>query len=170
MDQLSQLPLTLCTSYAALAAGTTTTFSTTGATLYSIKGKAYSTAAGSNAATPTTDARTGAAFVVVPLGYGSVFVFCYDGQAAAANAIKVVQGSIEILDNGASTDGTAGFAKNVPAFPAIPDNLCPFGYLVVKVGSAGTAFTFGTSNLASVSNVNKAFVSVMTMPPRPQAS
>lgn len=171
MDQLSQVPLTLCTSYAALAAGTTTTFSTTGATLYSIKGKAYTTSAAANAATPTTDALTGDAFVQVPLGYGSVFVFCYDGTSAtAATAIKVVQGSIEILDNGASTDGTAGFARAVPAFPAIPDTLCPFGYLIVKVGSGGTAFTFGTSNLASVSSVVKTFVNVMTLPARPQAA
>ena len=171
MDQLTQVPLTLCTSYAALAAGTTTTFSTTGATLYAIKGIAYTTSAAANAATPTTDARTGAAFVQVPLGYGSVFVFCYDGSSTtAATAIKVVQGSIEVLDNGASTDGSAGFAKNAPAFPAIPDNLCPFGYLVVKVGTSGTAFTFGVSNLATVSNVVKSFKSVMTMPPRPVAA
>jgi hypothetical protein len=40
----------------ALAAGTTTTISTTGTTTYGINGKAYSKAAITNGATPTTDA------------------------------------------------------------------------------------------------------------------
>ena len=59
MDYMQAAPATICTSKAAAAAGTTTTFSTTGATLYSIKGKAYTTSAASNAATPTTDAALG---------------------------------------------------------------------------------------------------------------
>lgn len=164
MDQLLQVPLSLCTSKAALAAGTTTTFSTTGATLYSIKGKAYSTAAGTNAATPTTDLNTGAAFVGVPANYGSVFVFCYDGQSTAANAIKVVQGSIEALD-------VSGAFKKAPIFPAIPDSVCPFAYLVVKVGSTGSTWTFGSSNLAGPpTGVTLAFQDVMTLPARPQVS
>ena len=60
MDNLAFAPGTFCTSKATAAAGTTTTFSTTGATLYCIKGKAFTTSAAANAATPTTDATTGA--------------------------------------------------------------------------------------------------------------
>ena len=171
MDNLALPSLTLCISKATLAAGTTTTFTTTGATLYSIRGKAYTTSAATNAATPTTDAATGAAFVAVPLGSGSVFVFCYDGTSTtAATAIKVVQGSIEALSTG--TDGAAATTvfNRAPQFPGIPDTLCPFGYMVVKVGSSGTAFTFGTSNLAAVSNVGKAFQDLVTMPDRLQVA
>lgn len=169
MDALSTGALTQCISHAALAAGTTTTFSTTGATLYSIKGKSYTTSAAANAGTPTLDALTGAAFRPVGLSKGSVFVFCYDGSSTTAEtAIKVVQGSIESLDS-AADGANAAFTMALPQFPTIPDNLCPFGYATVKVGASGAAFTFGTSNLAAVSNVGKTFQSVNTLPDRPQA-
>lgn len=170
MDTLATGPLTICTSVAALAAGTTTTFSTTGATLYSIRGKAFSTSAASNAATPTTDANTGAAFVTLAPNRGCVFVFCYDGTSAtAATAIKVVQGPVEVLD-GATAGASANFIT-APQFPAIPSRLCPFGYVVTKVGASGSAWTFGTSNLAGPpSNVLHTFVNVMTMPDRPQVA
>jgi hypothetical protein len=165
MDALQQVPLTMCTSKATAAAGTTTTFSTTGATLYSIKGKAFSTSAAANAATPTTDAATGAAFVPVAVGYGCTFVLCYDGTSAtAANAIKVVQGGQQALDAG-------GSFVTAPQFPAIPDTLCPFAYLVTKVGSTGAAWTFGASNLAGPpTGVTHTFVDIMTLPGRPQVS
>lgn len=166
MDKLAQGALTANFSKTALAAGTTTTFSTTGATLYAIKGKMYSTAAGTNAATPTTDANTGATFEAVPANYGSVFVVCYDGDATAANAINVVQGSIELLDSVA--DGAnAKFASTLPNWPAIPANMCPVGYIVTKVGTSGSAWTFGASNLAGPpSNVLHTFVDVSTLPDR----
>ena len=170
MDPLAQAPLTMCVSKAAAAAGTTTTFSTTGATLYCIKGKAFTTSAAANAATPTTDAATGAAFVAVPASFGCVFVLCYDGTSTtAATAIKVVQGPLAPLD-GAAGGSTALFI-NAPQFPGIPDNLCPFAYLVTKVGASGSAWTFGTSNLAGPpSNVLHTFQDIMTMPGRPQVS
>jgi len=169
LDSFLTASMTYCKSHALLAAGTTTTFSTTGATLYDIKGKSFTTAAAANAATPTTDANNGAAFRTVGLNRGSVFVFCYDGQAAAANAIKVVQGTIEVLD-GAADGANANFVGALPQFPVVPDNLCPFGYYVVKVGASGAAFTFGVSNLAAVSNVGKSFVSIGSLPDRPQAA
>ena len=51
MDALQTPPLTMCVSKATLAAsGAATTWSTTGATLYCIKGKAYTTSAASSAA------------------------------------------------------------------------------------------------------------------------
>lgn len=170
MDALQTPPLTMCVSKATAAAGTTTTFTTTGATLYCIKGKAYTTSAASNSATPTTDAATGAAFVAVPASYGCVFVLCYDGSSTtAATAIKVVQGPLAALDGAAS--GANALFLNAPQFPGIPDTLCPFAYLVTKVGASGSAWTFGTSNLAGPpSNVLHTFVDIMTLPGRPQVA
>lgn len=157
-----------CTSKAALAAGTTTTFSTTGATLYCIKGKAYSTAAGSNAATPTTDAVTGAAFVPVTASKGCVFVVCYDGDSTAANAINVIQGPLVDLD--AAADGANARFESAPPFPShIPDTLTPIGYIITRVGASGSTWTFGSSNLAGPpSNVKHDFVDVMVLPATPQ--
>lgn len=168
MENLNFRGLNFCTSKAALAAGTTTTFSTTGATLYCIGGKAKSTAAGTNAATPTTDAVTGAAFNAVGASKGCVFVVCYDGDSAAANAINVIQGDIVDLDGAA--DGASANFETTPPFPShIPDTLTPIGYIITRVGSSGSAWTFGSSNLAGPpSNVKHDFVDVMVLPDTPQ--
>lgn len=159
MDTLSQIPLTMCTMKATLAAGTTTTYSTTGTTLYCIGGKAYSKAAVTNGATPTTDATTAAAFVAVGANYGSVFVFGYD----SSGTIKVSQGSVVALD-------ASGAFILAPQFPAIPDSVCPFGYLVIKAGSTASNWTFGSSNLSGATGITYTFVDVMTLPARPQVS
>ena len=159
MDTLSQIPLTMCTMKATLAAGTTTTYSTTGVTLYCIGGKAYSKAAVTNGATPTTDATTAAAFVAVGANYGSVFVFGYD----SSGTIKVSQGSVVALD-------ASGAFILAPQFPAIPDTVCPFGYLVIKAGSTASNWTFGSSNLSGATGITYTFVDVMTLPARPQVS
>ncbi|MCP5246159.1 MAG: hypothetical protein H6937_09500 [Burkholderiales bacterium] len=166
MEQKNFRGLNFCTSKAALAAGTTTTFSTTGATLYSINGKAKSTAAGTNAATPTTDANTGAAFLPVPANKACIFVFCYDGDAAAADAINVIQGEMVDLDGAA--DGANAILERGLDFPHIPDTLTPIGYLITRVGASGSAWTFGSSNLAGPpSNVKHDFVDVMVLPNEP---
>lgn len=171
MDNYAAAPGNFCTSKATLAAGTTTTFTTTGATLYCIKGKAYTTSAASNSATPTTDGNTGAAFVAVGPRKGSVFVFAYDGSSTtAATAIKVYQGSIEDL-TGEADGANAKFVMRAPSFPAIPDTVTPFGYCITKVGASGTSWTFGSSNLAGPpSNVLHTFQDLMTMPGRPQVA
>lgn len=165
MDNQSVAPLTLNLTKTGLAAGTTTTFSTGGATTYAIKGKLYSTNQAANAATPTTDAVTGSAFTGVAVNKGSVFVFGYDGSSAtAATAVKVVQGSIESLD-------AAGNFIKAPDIPGLPDTICPIGYVTVKVGSTGSTWTFGSSNLAGPpTGVTFAFQDVMTIPARPQVS
>ena len=166
MDALQMIPLTMCTMKAALAAGTTSTYSTTGTTLFCIKGKAYSKGAVTNGATPTTDATTGSAFVAIQPGYGSVFVFGFD----STGAIKVSQGSVEALDNATTSGATSKFVR-APQFPAVPDTVCPFGYATVLIGSAGSAWTFGTSNLTGPpSNTAINFVDVMTLPDRPQVA
>lgn len=160
MDALSQIPLTLTTTKAGAAAGTTTTLTTANTVLFAIKGKAYTKAAASNAATPTTDATTAAAFVAVAVGYGCAFVLGYN----SSGALKVSQGAQQALDS-------SGSFVLAPQFPAVPDTVAPFAYLITKVGSAGSAWTFGSSNLdGPPAGVTHTFVDVMTLPDRPQVS
>jgi hypothetical protein len=160
MDFLAAQPQTGCMMNAALAAGTTTTISTTGTTHYAIQGKAYSTAAKTNAATPTTDANTGAAFVAVGANYGSIFTVGLD----SSGAVKVMQGSVTALDS-------SGAFITAPQFGAVPDTVCPIGYIVIKCGSTASNWTFGSSNLSGATGVTYTFVSVaLGMPGRTQVS
>ena len=176
MDNLQLSPLNLCVSKATLAlSGGVATFTTTGATLYAIKGKAFSTNAASGATLPTTDANTGATFLPIPAGvaasgsnpgaaYGSVFVFCYDGSSTtAATAIKVVQGAIEALDP------VSGAFIRAPMVPVVPDNFTAFGYAVIKGATNSAAFAFGTS-LWNATGITVTPVDIMTLPGRPQLS
>ena len=166
MDALQTPPLTLCVSKATLAAsGAATTWSTTGATLYAIKGKAYTTSAAASAASPTSDASAGTTVASKPLAAntGTVFVWCYDGSSTtAATAIKVVQGSVESLD-------VSGNFLKAPDFANIPDALCPFAYSIVRNGSTGSNWTFGTSNW-NATGITLAHQDVMTLPGRPQVA
>lgn len=160
MDNLAVAPLTMCTTKAGLAAGTTTTLTTGATALYSIGGKAYSKGATSNQATPTTDFNTGAAFTPVAVNFGCAFVIGYD----SGGTLRVVQGVQQALD-------ASGAFVNAPQFPVVPDGMCPVGYLITKVGSTGAAWTFGASNLAGPpSGVTHTFVDCFTLPGRPQVS
>ena len=157
MDTLQQAPMTATLSYPGLAAGTTTTYTTANAVNYAIAGVAYTKAAQTNAATPTTDATTGNAFLPISANQGSVFVFAYD----ASGNLKVSQGQIQALD-------TAGNFLIAPQFPGLPDGTCPFGYLVFKGASTlASAWTFGSSNLSSVTGATFSFKNLATMPARP---
>lgn len=147
------------TTKAGFAAGTTTTTTTANTTIYSLAGKAYSAAAASNAATPTTDALTGAAFVGVAANKGSIFAFCRD----AAGNIKVVQGDVKSLD-------VSGNFIDAPQFPIIPDTLACYAYLVIKCGSTASTWTMGSSNMSGATGVTYAFVDVLTLPVRPQVA
>lgn len=157
-DQLAQNPMTQCLMTAAIAAGTTTTLSTTGVTHFSIKGHSYTRAALTNQATPTTDFATGAAFVGVAINKGSVFVVGYDKDGN----LKAVQGTITDLD------AAAAFVT-LPQFGPIPDTMCPIGYILIKVGSTGATWTFGSSNLSAATGVTYTFRNVNVIPDRPQA-
>ena len=164
MEQLSSG--TGCMSVAVLAAGTTTTITTTNAINYAIRGKANTVAALTNQATPTTDHLTGAAFVGVKKGYGSVFVYGFN----AAGTLKCVQGTVVPLD----TSGATYIWKDSPQFPAMPEDFCPFGYLTILAGStadATTGWVQGTSNQASVTGITYAREDVaLGMPDRPQTA
>lgn len=160
MDSLQVLPLTLCLSKVTLAAGTTTTISTTGTTTFAIGGKAFTKAAITNGATPTTDAATGAAFIGITANQGTVIVIGLD----ATGAIKAVQGTVQALD-------VSGAFIVAPQMGSVPDTVCPVGYVVLKGGATlvGT-FTFGSSNLSGVTGMTYLFVDVITLPHRPQVS
>jgi hypothetical protein len=159
MDFQAAQPVTMCTSKVALAAGTTTTLSSTGTILYSIKGKAYSKSALSNTATPTTDANSGNAFTAVQANQGCVFLVGLDHSGN----LKVAQGSVQALDS-------SGKFINAPQFGAIPSDFCPIGYIVIQVGSTGSAWTFGGSNLSGATGLTYTFVDLMGLPDRPQVS
>lgn len=170
MDNLNYRGMNICTYGGATSAGTTTTLTTATTCLISIRGKRTLTLAATNAATPTTDAVTGAAFVPVTASKGCIFVLCYDGTSTtAATALKVVQGSLYDLDG--ATNGATALFLTPPNFPFVPDTLCPFAYLVTKVGASGSTWTFGASNLTGPpSNVLHTFVDVTVLPDRPQVS
>lgn len=162
MDNQSAVPVTMCLSKAALAAGTTTTISTTGTTVFAIRGKAYSKGAITNGATPTTDYATGAAFLPVLANNGSVYLVGFDHSGN----VKCVQGTVTPLDN-------TGAFINAPEFGGLPSDFCPIGYLVIKAGSTASAtsgWLFGTSNMSSVTGITYTFVDVVGLPDRPQVA
>ena len=164
MDVQAGLPLHGFFAKAGLAVGTTSTLTTTAqANAYALAGKAFTFTGAANQATPTTDAVTGIAFIAVPAGSGSIFAIGRD----SAGAMKAVQGSIEALDLN-KTDGSNKFVK-APTFGAMPPSLAFYGYVVVKVGSAGAAWTFGTSNTAGPpANTIITYTDVASLPTRPQ--
>lgn len=161
MQEMTNRGATMCTVKATLAAGTTTTYSTTGATLYCIGGKAYSRAAATNVATPTTDANTGEAFIPVRPNEGCVFVFGYN----AAGTLRVTQSNITALDAG-------GQFTEVPEFAPVPEDFCPFAYMIIKAGSTASAggWVFGVNNQSGVTGITYTRVDVMALPQRPQVS
>ena len=159
MEYMNLNGTTFATGKAGLAAGTTTTSTIANQTDYCIDGKAFRKATASNAATPTADAVTGAAFPAISANQGTVVVYGLD----ASGAIKCAQGTIEPLD-------VQGNFTKQPNFPTTISTVCPIGYLVLKGGATlvGT-FTFGTNNLSGVSGMTYTFTDVMVLPSRPQA-
>lgn len=183
MDLQASYPYTICLSKVALAAGTTSTISTTGTTIYGILGKAYSKAAITNGATPTVDFATGLAFIPIPVplsspnlagvpnsaaGYGCVYTVGLDHTGA----IRVIQGQITALDVNGAFITAPQFGGVGPQGSGSTDNdFCPIGYIVVKLGSTAVAtWTFGTNNLSSVTGVTYAFQDLIGLPGRPQIS
>lgn len=159
MQEIMNRGATMCVSKAAFAAGTTTTYSTTGTTLYCIEGKAYSKAAQTNTATPTLDINTGVAFLPVAANTGSVYVAGFD----AGGTLRVAQGTITPLDAG-------GAFTELPEWPALPEDFCPIAYMGIKAGATNTVpWIFGAHNQAAVTGVTYTRQDVMTLPRRPQS-
>lgn len=169
-DIQAQIPVTMCFTKATLAAGTTSTLLTTGTTTYAVKGKFYTKTALSNVATPTTDFATGAAFLPIPVSYGSVFNIGFD----KSGNVKAIQGTIVPLDGIANS---AKFYPNGPQFGGLGpagsgstnNDFCPIGYVVIQNGTTGSAWTFGSSNWTAT-DITATFVDIATLPDRPQIS
>jgi hypothetical protein len=178
MDSLQATPVTMNFSKATLAAGTTTTISTTGTTTYAIRGKFYTKTAITNGATPTTDWATGNAFKPIPIpltapnlanGYGSIYAVGFDHSGN----IKVIQGTIEALDVNGNFINAPQFGGDGPSGndPVKTGDFCMIGYIIVQLGATAVAtWTFGTNNLSSVTGVTYTFVDVANKPDRPQVS
>lgn len=149
------------------SAGTTSTITLTAApspATFCIKGRSYTKATAANVVTAgTTDIVTGAAFQPIPPGYGGIFTIGLD----SGGNMKIAQGSIEA--GGGHTDGSnaAWTFVNALRLTAQPDTICPVAYLIVKVGSAGAAWTLGASNTSGVANTGYAWQAIATLPDRP---
>lgn len=165
MNDLGNLSINMVAGHSALAAGTTTTYTTANAFDFCINGKSGRKAAVTNGAAPTVDAVTGAAFVPQAIGTGSVYVYFVN----AAGTVSVAQGQVVKLD-------VAGNFSILPQFPALPSGLVAFGYEVVRLAPATApvpavaAWTFGASNQSGVTGVTYSFTSVMVLPDRPQSA
>lgn len=141
-----------------LTAGTTTTYTIATAFTYTLGGKSFSKGSGSNAASPTTDAVTGAAFRAVAANQACVFVFCVD----SGGTVKVVQGGI--VDN--REISASGGSVGAP-IPNLPDTLCPFGYLLLQAGPTASNWTFGSSNTSGATGITYTWQDVMSLPTQP---
>ena len=138
---------------------------------FTIGGKLYyATAATIGTVTPTVDYVTGAAFKTLGRNQGCVFVW----GLTSAGALKVIQGPMPVQA------GTTGVVTNVddsgnwsltPQFPAIPDDICPIAYTVVRAAStyAGTGFRFGSDNW-NTTGITAVTQDLFALPAVPQIS
>lgn len=149
----------------AAVAGTTSTFTSTVTSNAVINGK-FTTAltAQTNAATPTTDAATGAAFLPLSPNQCCAIVF----GITAAGAVAMCQGKIIACNVGVTT--TVGSLINDPQFPGLPDNFCPIAYTIVRTAPSAAAWTPGTSSWTASGVSASTFQNVAQLPNRPQAS
>ncbi len=159
----AQLPSRCASARSPLPPARRPTLSNTGTTTYAIRGKAYSKAAMTNAATPTTDAATGLAFNPVPANNGCAFLIGFN----AAGALLAVQGDVVPLN---PVDGSFASA---PPLGGPPLDFCPIGYLIIKAGSTASSspgWLFGSSNMSGVTGITYTFADLMGIPDRPQIS
>ena len=165
MDMLNAAPLTVSLANSGLVAGTTSTYTTTATTNCVINGQ-YRTqlTAQTNAASPTTDATTGLAFVPVLANQACTLLWGIN----AAGAIRLAQGSIVPTEVGVTT--TVGNFILAPILPSYPDDFCPIGYQLVRVSPTGATFTPGTTAWAASGITCSVIRSIMIQPGRPQLS
>lgn len=164
-SQLGDAGVTLGLIRVGLIKGTNLSYTTTVTSEGMINGK-YVTplTAQTNAALPTTDAATAAAFRTLGVNKATVIVV---GQNAAG-AIKMCQGSIEDTEVGITT--TVGAFKNSPAFPSLPDDFMVFGYLIARTAPSASDWKPGTDNWAATGVTCTQFVQCGVLPKRPQTS
>jgi hypothetical protein len=155
MDANALAGVTMMLGNAALtgiSAGATTNSSS--ATPYTIKGKAYTHAADSGVATPTTDAVTGAAITLTDL-QARLVVWCLD----ANDAIKLVASpAVKRL-----ADGT--YPEGAPMMPSVPGDLCPYAVILHAASGLSGTFTVGSSNW-NTGGMTHTVTSLATLPDR----
>lgn len=157
--------LTMCTVSPALVKGTNKSYTTTVTAAGMINGKwVTGLTAQTNAALPTTDALTGAAFRALADNQATVIVV---GQNAAGT-IQMCQGSIVPTQVGVTT--TAGDFIGAPDFPQLPDDFMVFGYALIRTAPSASAWTPGTDNWAATGVTTTEFVQCGVLPDRPQTS
>lgn len=160
MDFLSASPQTYLITRPVLAAGTTSTVTTTNAITGYVNGVSYNSAALTNQATPTTDLNTALAFPSLSANQGTIVVLGIN----SSGALKAVQGSIVALD-------ASGAFIVAPQPPSMPDSFLPFGKIVLKAGSTlVSTWTFGTNNLSGVTGMTYSFADLTGVLGRPVIS
>jgi hypothetical protein len=170
---------TFCAGNAGVTMGTAVSVTMANAVSFAINGKAYlTTGSATNAAvTSFLDPNTGVAPVGVGPGQGCIFVCCAVSTGTVATFRFVQSEIVPLLPN--SAQYTPGAFQYAPEFPAIPDNLCPVAYFVVKVATdytPGGKHTFGTTSVATgaMGAAATAYAitaqNILTLPNRPQMS
>lgn len=160
VNSVDMAGLTMAFNSSALTAtGAETVHDSTVAMNFCINGKVYQKS-GTNAdqTTPTADYNSGAAWTALPINKGTVFVWAY----TSGGVVKAMQGEVVDLDS-------TGAFVTAPEFPGIPNDVCPFAYQLIKNGSTGSNWTFGTSNW-NATGITSTIVNICTLPGRPQIS
>lgn len=164
--------LTLNHTNAGFSLGTTSTYTTAATTVCSFGGKFGTTlGAGSNVASPTTDAATGLAFNPIQAGSADT----RNGRATvvvagvnAAGAIRYCQGSVVKTALGVTT--TAGAFIDAPQFPTLPDDFVPLAYFLIRNSPSAAAFTVGTTSWTASGITCSTPQNISTLPDRPQTA
>lgn len=169
MNNLELRGAAFCTTSGLLTAtGAETVHDTTVTINYVLDGKIATKTAITDGATPTTDYVTGAAF---PALVGGASVANTPGKGCvvvwgliAGGTVKCMMGPHESLD-------MQGNFVRAAQFPAVPKEVAPFAYQVLKAGAtaSATAIIFGTANWNATGFTN-AIVNCAYLPVRPQVS
>lgn len=143
----------------------TSVYSTTVTSAGLINGK-YVTpvTAVTTAATPTTDATTGVAFLTQGVNKASVIVF----GNTAAGVIKMAQGPF--VDTAVGVTTVAGAFLFPPQFPNLPDDFCPLAYALVRTAPSSTGFIAGTTSWTATGVTTSAVQNIGALPDRPQTA
>ena len=155
--------LTINLANAGFVAGTTSTYTTTVTTAFSINGKFGTTlGAQTNTASPTLDANTGVAFTPILANNCACLVW----GTNLAGTIAVCQGPSVATAAGVTT--TVGAFIAAPQFPSLPEDFCPMAYQIVRVSPTGSSFTTGVTNWTASGITCTVMKNISTLPDRPQ--
>lgn len=166
-DKTTERGITICTIVPLLVTGTGHSMTTTVTSSHACNGKEQTpVTAITNGALPATDYNTGLAFPSLTGsttgGQGCVVVYAFKEGATGAdvNDVRCMQGPKQSLD-------ASGNFLTAPQFPAIPNDVCPFAYQVLKHYGTASSVTFGTSDW-NATGFHNAIVRCKQLPIPPQ--